>query len=109
MTYTEIITLDLPPMSDQDRAAMRARVLAAVRNEMERHNFEAWRDAHLTLLRWQRRMKIRLVSMILVMPFAVTIGFMIASGNKPWREILLVLLGIISGIIMMLPSMKGQP
>ena len=52
-THTEIITLDLPPMSDQARAAMRARVLAAVRNEMERHSFEQWRDAHLTLLRWQ--------------------------------------------------------
>ncbi len=73
--HTEIITLDLPPMSDQARQAMRARVLAAVRNEMEQYHktccgshgefiggkcvtcgqedFMAWRDAHLTLLRWQ--------------------------------------------------------
>ncbi len=73
--HTEIITLDLPPMTDQARQAMRSRVLAAVRNEMEQYHktccgahgefiggkcvtcgqedFMAWRDAHLTLLRWQ--------------------------------------------------------
>jgi len=52
-THTEIITLDLPPMTDQARQAMRARVLVAVSSEMDKHNFEQWRDAHLALLRWQ--------------------------------------------------------
>jgi len=51
--HTEIITLDLPPMTDQARQAMRARVLAVVSLEMDKHNFEQWRDQHLTLLRWQ--------------------------------------------------------
>lgn len=54
-THTEIIALDLPPMSDQARQAMRARVLAAVRNELDKHHYEEWRDQHLTLLRCQWR------------------------------------------------------
>ncbi len=55
MTHTEIITLDLPPMSDQARQAMRARVLAAVTLELDKHHFEEWRNTHLLLLRWQHQ------------------------------------------------------